>query len=99
VLCSFDPTTGQFAVLPEELEQCAFTPDGVRLTENGAQEGLYPYDQMVLIRYTESGAQLLSSIPQSYLPTPAQERYNPIQFVDQGATPPHRFFTMFSLPG
>ncbi len=99
VLCSFDPSTGQFVILPEVVEQCAFAPDGLKLTQGDTQINAYPYDQMVLIRYTKTGAQLLESIPPTYLHVPAQERYNPLRFVDQEAAPPRRFFTLFSLTG
>jgi len=99
VLCSFDAKTGKFAILPEQHEQCSFMPAGVSLSIEGKQVATYPYDQLLLVRYSADGAQLLKQIPSSYLPVSAEQVYNPAQFVDQTAPPPYRFHTFFSISG
>ena len=97
ILCSFDPKLGQFVALPEQDEQCTFTSEGVTVKDAGSQTDDYLYQQMVLIRYSADGAQLLQRIPSSYLPASAETVYNPNQFIDQTASPPRRFYTLFSI--
>lgn len=99
ILCSFDPNNGQFIILPEQLEQCDFTPEGVALKQDGIQVGSFPYDRIVIVRYSDDGAALLDALPQRYLTLGAEQVYNPSVFVDAAASPPRRFYTMFSLPG
>lgn len=99
ILCAFDPTARAFVSLPEQQELCAFTPEGIMLMQNGDGAGFYPYNEVVIVRYSDDGAQLLADLPVRYLTTPAQAVYNPYQFVDQAAAPPRRYFTLFSLPG
>lgn len=98
ILCSYDPAAGRFVVLPEQLELCAVTGAGIALTQDGAETGFYAYDQIAIVRYSDDGAELLASLPARYLPTPAERVYNPFQFVDQAASPPRRYDTLFSLP-
>lgn len=99
ILCAFDPTAGVFVTLPEQRELCNFAPSGITLTANGVEAGFYTYDRLAVVRYTDDGAELLDSLPPRYLTTPALAVYNPYQFVDTAASPPRRFYTMFSLPG
>lgn len=99
ILCSFDPAADKFVPLPEQRELCAFTPDGISLTLAGEESGFYPYDRIVVVRFTGEGAELLASLPPNYLPTLAQPVYNPFEYVDPNASPPRRYYTLFSLLG
>ncbi len=98
ILCSFDPASGAFVALPEQRELCTFTPEGISLTLAGDESGFYPYDRMVVVRYTGDGAELLASLPPNYLRTVAQRVYNPFEYVDPTASLPRRYYTLFSLP-
>lgn len=99
VLCSFDRSTGQMVALRELQELCVFTPEGITVREADAEVGNYPYDEIVMVRFSERGAELLHEIPASYVQTLPERMYNPDQFVDQSAPPPRRFNTLFSITG
>ncbi|MFN8451164.1 MAG: hypothetical protein U0521_21935 [Anaerolineae bacterium] len=99
LLCSFDPADGKFVPLPEQQELCTFTPEGISLTLAGEESGFYPYDRIVVVRYTANGAELLANLPPNYLRTMVQAVYNPFEYVDPTASLPRRYYTLFSLPG
>jgi len=99
VLCSFDNETGQMVALRELQELCVFTPQGVVVREADVEVGSYRYDDIVIVRFSDTGAELLREIPARYVQTPPERMYNPDQFVDQSASPPRRFETLFSIAG
>jgi hypothetical protein len=97
VICSFNPEEARFNELPELHEQCAFSDDGLHLTESGAPVKTVPYSEMAVIRYTAQGAELLPTLPTPYLAGADASGYAPDQLVDTSAPPPYRYNTLFTI--
>jgi len=95
VLCSFDPEAGTFRTLPELHETCSWTEERIVVNQDGQPVRVVPYENAVVIRFTDAGGELLERLPDQYAQNGG--RYAPDPLIASDAPLPRRVSTLFSI--